>query len=54
MRSGRTCHCFGPWMLWGTDDVWVDLIMLSARECRGQRMMSGCTKSWLTDALRDG
>ena len=28
----------GPWMLWGTDDVWVDVIMVLARGCRGQRM----------------
>ena len=35
---------------------WVDVIMVLARGCRGQRMRSGCTKSWLwpMDALRDG
>ena len=53
MRSGWTLSVF-----WALDAVgdWVEVIMILARGCRGQRMRSGCTKSWLwpMDALRDG
>ena len=31
------------WMLWGTDDVWVDIIMVLAHGCIGERMRFGCT-----------
>ena len=54
-RTDEACG-FGPWMLWGTDDVWVDVIMVLTHGCTGQRMRSGCAKSWFwpTDALRNG
>ena len=51
-----------PWMVWGKDEVWVDVIIVLGLGCCGGRMMSGWTlswfwpKSWLwpMDALRDG
>ena len=39
-RSGRN-HGVGPWMLWGTDEIWVDAIMVLAHGCCGERMRSG-------------
>ena len=24
-----------PWMLWGTDDVWVEVVMVLAHGCTG-------------------
>ena len=36
-----------PRMLWGTDDVWVGVIMVLAHGCTGERMRSGWTLSWL-------
>ena len=45
-----------PWMLWGTDDVWVDVIMVLAHGCTGERMRSGWTLPWFwpMDALGNG
>ena len=40
-------------MLWGTDDVWVDVIMVLARGCNGQTdevwvwMLSGTDEVWV-------
>ena len=36
----------GGWMLWGTDEVWVDVIMVFAHGCSGERMRSWWTLSW--------
>ena len=40
----------------GTDEVWMDVIMVLAHGCSGERMRSGCTLSWFwcTDALGNG
>ena len=30
-----------PWMVWGKDEVWVDVIIVLGPGCCGGRMMSG-------------
>ena len=45
-----------PWMLRGTGDVWVDVIMVLAHGCTGERMRPGWTLPWFwpMDALGNG
>ena len=45
-----------PWMLRGTDDVWVDVIVVLAHGCTGERMRLGWTLPWFwpMDALGNG
>ena len=43
-----------PWMVWGKDEVWADVIIVLGPGCCGGRMMSGWTLSWFWPVGAEG
>ena len=43
-----------PWMVWGKDEVWADVIIVLGPGCCGGRMMSGWTLSCFRPVSAEG